>query len=259
MDGKTAEKAIEKSGQNLLIFLIILTFLYVILQNFSPFFRIAVPLATAIAVYRTMKASERKSPETIETKTWKLVAVCLGIWLAGELSVVAFFAREGFVPYPSLAEISYLIGYVLMGAGAFSIIRKVDVKLPITHILTFTLVVLLFSGAVTNFVIARALMSEAPFLEKAFNIGLPIADMMLIIVVFAIYFVYFGSGRKERLLEESWAVVILGMTFSAFADIIMTYSKIRLIDSIYLALLPGILYIWSRGVVGLGAKARSSN
>lgn len=207
---------------------------------------------------QSTRSSKERAGGKIEKSTWKLVTVCLGIWLAGEISVAFFFAREGFLPYPSFAEIAYLVGYLLMSAGAFTIIRKVEVKLPITHVIAFTLLTLLLSGAVTNFIIIRTLQADIDPVRKAFSIGLPVADMLLIIVVFAIYFVYFGSGIKETLLEESWAIVILGMTFSAFADMITTYTKINLVDSIYVALLPGILYIWSRGVVGLGAQAREN-
>jgi|GEM_PF-4573187 len=254
----SAQKKIHSSSQGLLVFLIILTFCYVLFQKFSPLFRVAVPIATAVAVYKSLKVSREKKGGKMEKSTWKLVTVCLGIWLAGEISVAFFFAREGFLPYPSFAEIAYLIGYLLMSAGAFTIIRRVEVRLPITHVIAFTLLTLILSGAVTNFIIIRALQTDLDPIGKAFSIGLPVADMLLIIVVFAIYFVYFGSGIKETLLEESWAIVILGMTFSAFADMITTYTKITFVDSVYVALLPGILYIWSRGVVGLGAQSRES-
>jgi hypothetical protein len=190
------ELSVQESGQYLLIFLIILTFFYVVLKQFSQLVRVAVPIATAVAVYKTIKAAEKSDPQKIENKTWRLVAVCLGIWLAGEVSVVVFFIRYGLVPYPSLAEISYLLGYLLMSAGAFTIIRKIDVKLPISHILTFTSVILLMSIAVTNFVITRAIITPAEPMQKVFNIGLPVADMMLFVVVFAIYFVYFGAGKR---------------------------------------------------------------
>ncbi len=217
------------------------------------------PLVTAAAVYRTIRASEGKVGHEVEGTTWCLVAICMGIWLAGKISVLAFFARFGIIPYPSFAEISYLVGYILLTIGALLTIKRVETTLPAGHVMTFTIVILLMSVAVTNFVITKAITTAVSLPEKVFHIGLPIADMMLVIVIFSIYFVYFGAGdKREPLLEESWSVVMLGMSFSALADLITTYNKLNLVRSIYLVLLPGVLYIWSRGVLGIDAKARES-
>ena len=64
----------------------------------------------------------RRRPST-RPGAWRLIALALALLSIGDITYSVLLAIVGEVPYPSLADVSYLLGYITLIAGTVGLIR----------------------------------------------------------------------------------------------------------------------------------------
>ncbi len=145
---------------------------------------------------------------------WILWAVAEIIWL-----FYALLGQE--VPYPSIADFFWVIGYIPMGIGLLTRARSLPTRANRRQnifILALSLLVIL---AAFFLVILPTIREFDPqrLVESILNITYPIGDLFLLIVVWRLFFTY-----EEGDYGFSWTLITLGVVLNAITDFVFTYS-----------------------------------
>lgn len=149
------------------------------------------------------------------------------------------------VPYPSVADVFYLGGYLpaFLGMGQFLwFFRDSFTPRRIVQALLWFLIIMGFSGIILLY----PLMTEsADALTKVFDVMYPLLDAFLITFAVTI-FLTFGKGT----FAKNWLWIALGMLLSGLGDIAFSYGT--LMGWYYSGHPIEIIYLWSYLSLGLG-------
>jgi hypothetical protein len=149
------------------------------------------------------------------------------------------------VPYPSVADLFYLGGYVPIFLGIVQFLwffRETFTRRRLATMLLSSLVILVGSGVVLIY----PLMNEsADVLTKLFDVAYPFLDSFL--VIFA---VMVAMTFEKRRFGRAWLWIALGMVLAGFGDISFSYGT--LMGWYYSGHPIELLYVWSYLSLGLG-------
>lgn len=145
---------------------------------------------------------------------WTLWAIAETLWF-----VFGYLGQE--VPYPSIADLFWLIGYIPLGIGLYSRLREMPLKLT-----TLQKLALWGSSLVTIFItIAFVILpvfrqyDASNQLASIISIVYPLADLVLLVSVLRLLFVYrsgdYGFG---------WNMLITGFVLMTVADLVFAYA-----------------------------------
>lgn len=159
--------------------------------------------------------------ENIHGKTMALLASGLAFFFAGEL----FFFMYQYVfhktPFPSIADVFYLLAYPLILLGLLNEVRVHKPKLTEFSkkaITLMSLVTVAIVAVVAYFGIYKAYDSDATLLANSIAISYGIAD--LIILVPTMYVLKLAFDFKGGKLFYSWMLVFFAMLFMLTGDVL---------------------------------------
>lgn len=162
-----------------------------------------------------------------------LLFMALGFvfWALGDVLWYIFKLFLKIDPFPSIADIFYLIGYVLIFIGIYKALRLAEVSLEtfkkigrpaLAAIIPLVIILILI---VSYFGIYLAYDPSADVLTNFFSIGYGVADLILIIsslLVLSIINVYRGGK-----FASFWACFIIGLCLFLLGDILFAFYGVQ--------------------------------
>ncbi|MEM3400195.1 MAG: hypothetical protein QXP42_05175 [Candidatus Micrarchaeia archaeon] len=154
--------------------------------------------------------------------SWLLVLIGVILWLCAEATWAYYDVLVGVdVPYPSLADVAWTLGYLPIIAGLYRISQDTLAYHNRNHI--FAVLVL---GAVVGILLAIFLVppisnAEVSAAEKFFDVFYIAADIIIVTLVVLTALFFFGSK-----LLQPWLVMLLGFLLICIADIWFVYLNV---------------------------------
>jgi diguanylate cyclase (GGDEF)-like protein len=177
-------------------------------------------------------------------RSWALIAAGLVALSAGDVVYSILFLNAEEVPYPSVADAAYVLGYVFLAFGIHGLARGRMAggdRLPMID------GAILASGAASIFwlaIIRPAIHGSVDVLAATISLAYPCLDLVLLGLAFR---VLLSSGARPRYLE----IFVAGLALYFAADVIYamavlegTYSNVHPVD-----------LLWIVGVTLWGAAA----
>jgi hypothetical protein len=178
------------------------------------------PLAIIIAV-SAFSVWHLMSTEKHNRFLWSGMLIGWALWALAETiwAVYSILGQE--VPYPSLADFFWVIGYIPMGIGLITRIRTMPARpnrsqnMLILGVSATTILITIF------FIFMPILQSFDPqrLIESVLNLVYPLADLFLVIIVWRLFFTY-----EEGDYGFGWRLLTLGFIFMTVSDFIFIYT-----------------------------------
>ena len=190
-------------------------FMWVFANGFPPFLSGIVAFASIMALKRYWAG-----PGSKLAQPWICFAVGLGFWFLGELTWGIYsLVLNVDIPYPSLADAFWLIGYIplLLALALYLLLMRPAISVKVFVV---ALAIVLALGAVfSTFVLIPAVTEEAETLAKLIDIAYPLLDLIML-VLSAMCFMIFAESR----LETTWLLLNAGFIMFALGDSIFSYT-----------------------------------
>ena len=196
------------------------------------------------------------SDEDVSKKIWGKMVLGMVAWTVAETTWAYYEVIRGEeVPYPSLADLFWLLGYVLFYLALLNQYRVFQTTPNRQQKITIALLVSVFTLAVTILVLKPIMDSfdQEKLLESLLNIAYPFSDLVLLILTLAILF-----SLEHGRFAFTWRLLGLGLVFMSLGDLIFSYASW---NEIYypesqlntLTILIDTLYYIAYFTLGLGA------
>ncbi len=171
----------------------------------------------------------RSSKSDITRRIWALFALGMSLWALAENIWMIY--SQGIIPeppYPSVADIFFLIGYIPLFLSLISRYKTLQVA-PTRKQWLVTAMIALPVIVLTVYLIIIPIVREFSsqrIIEEILNITYPLADLALLLVTFFIVYVI-----NEGVFSLAWKVIISGLVLMSFGDLTYYYASW---NSIYL-------------------------
>jgi len=179
-----------------------------------------VPIAAGFVVVSTMKMFQSGFTGK-HGMAWIALTVCSVSWLIAELTWMFYEEILKIDPFPSFADIFYLLGYPFLFVFLIFYIepvRKAITKKMIVFAILFSLSIL-----IPSMIVALQENSDMPYFEKLLAGAYPIVDALVIIPAL-IGIALFFKGQVNLM----WTMVCIGI-FSLFvADTVFLFAQLDL-------------------------------
>jgi len=180
----------------------------------STLFNIA-PIFSVVAGFYAFK---KYGITSIHGKTILLITIGILFWLLGELTWYIFDLYLGIDPFPSTADIFYLVAYPIILIGIVNELRLGKI-LWTTKKIIFNAIVLLLLFTITYYYgIYMAYDLEATLTENVVAISYGVGDLVLVIgsIMLLNLSIEFSGG----LFSKAWVVFVIGMLLTWAADVL---------------------------------------
>jgi hypothetical protein len=156
---------------------------------------------------------------------WTLLAAGLFATFVGQLLLARYQLAGAATPFPSVADVFYLLAYPLIGAALVRFIRAYDeVGLPIgtrgERMVTLAAAAAA-CGLLAVLVLRPLLQADLAPLEEALNAAYPVLDMVLLVPLALLLRITwrFRGGQ----VATAWVVVLSGFIFMCAGDVLFAY------------------------------------
>ncbi len=179
------------------------------------------PLAIVITV-AAFSAWHRMGTETHGRLLWAGILAGWALWALAEIiySLYSILGQEA--PYPSIADIFWMIGYIPMGLGLYFRVRTMPVKPSRSQVMIiggFSLATILLASVFVFWPTFKAFDPSTP-MENLINIAYPVEDTLLLIVVWRLFFTYEKGGYAF-----GWRLLAIGFILLTIGDLIYLYAN----------------------------------
>jgi hypothetical protein len=208
-----------------LVTAIALTFVYAF-QGFypefiSPFSNALFPIVASAAVFSAAFALRKYGPKPNKLLTiWVCFTVGMTLWFLGELTwaVYAFFLNVE-IPYPSIADIFWLGGYVPLLIALVIYGRLFSSALSKRKIALIATVIAILGVLVSAALIVPLIGVEENLATFAIDLAYPLLDLALLSMAL-VGLAIFQKGN----LGKSWLWIIIGILLNVAGDMIFSYT-----------------------------------
>lgn len=222
---------------------------------FTAIFTTLWALVTTIIFFVLMKDFTFQNPSG---KVWLWLGLGIGAFALGEL-LWTIYTVIGEDPFPSIADIFYLLGYPLLFFGLIKQVNLNKVEIPIKEknvILTITLAVTILSFVIMILPIIQSYdAEELTFLELVITVLYPILDIILTPIAFIIFFKFKGGE-----FGKSWFLISLGFIIMIAADLVYGFEAYLVWDNaffIYDQLYNLSYFLYAIGALQIHASLKS--
>jgi two-component system, cell cycle response regulator len=174
----------------------------------------AVVLAAGVACLVRARAVRR------ERAGWLLIGLGILCWGAGEVYWTAFILDNPSAPYPSPADVLYLVFYPLSYAGLAMLVRarahELDWRLWTDGLIAALGTAALGTAFVFDFVVEHA---DGTPLQVATSLAYPLGDIVMISMVVGV--IALTGWRPGR----TWTLLLIGLAAQVIADIAYTLQS----------------------------------
>lgn len=155
------------------------------------------------------------------TRVWLYLAVGLFLWVLGEITWSVYtLVLSVSVPYPSVADVFWIAGYLPLVVAILLYIAPFKGALSLKSVLSAVAIALLTDVAVFFVLIGPVFGPTADPSTRLFDFAYPILDMMLLGLSIAGMFLFL-PGRISRF----WVWLNLGFIFIVIADVLFSYHS----------------------------------
>ena len=172
----------------------------------------------AIAVVCGIAAAEAFGKGNPSGGALRLIMLGLLCWFIGDF---IFFAFEQYLhtdPFPSIADVFYLVAYPLLFIGLYRYAKLSDIEWTPARKMLAWIAGLLLAAIVFYFGIYLAFDPEAPLLDNLIAMSYGVGDLFLIIA--ALVVAVMASEFRGGLLFRYWNYFTAGMFLMLAADIL---------------------------------------
>jgi len=176
-----------------------------------------------IAFWYFYSAWMTSEPHDVSKRIWGQFAAGILLWAVAEIIwgyYEVFLEIE--VPYPSLADLLWIPGYLPLFGGLILRYRMFNVKLDTRQVFGLILVIVVFLLATIYFVIQPIVTKFDPqrLFESLLNLFYPLGDLVLFILSALILF-SFEKGR----FAVTWLFISLGFIVVSVSDLTFSYAS----------------------------------
>lgn len=170
----------------------------------------------AASIWRPMSADNRNR------FLWSGMLAGWGFWALAELiwAVYSILGQE--VPFPSIADLFWILGYIPMGVGLISRIRAVPTK-PTRAQNRFILAVSAVTILVTLFAIIIPILKDfyaQSVIQSIVSLLYPLFDLVILTIVWRLFFTY-----EEGDYGFGWRLLTLGFILNTASDFTFIYAE----------------------------------
>ncbi len=186
----------------------------IVYSDALAFITAILPVVTSLYVFSYF---EKGNPEKT---VWLVLCAGLILWLLGEILWFYYEVLMGADPFPSLADIMWVLGYPSLFVALLLLYKIVEVRLK-TYEVVFGIVVFIIAVAV--FLLFGHMIpaeEEFTFLEKAVSLFYPVADLFLLYLALLITGLYW-AGK----LGYSWLLIAVGIILYVVGDLWFAYLE----------------------------------
>jgi len=171
---------------------------------------------------------DRKGAQSLTHLRLRLRTVHFGfflailLWFLGEVTWSIYEVILGVhVPYPSIADVFYLAGYIPAFVSILGFMRIFQkLVTPLKKIVSL-LVGLLILGVTAVFLLTPLSVSSSPAFVKAFDLAYPVLDAVLMALVMMRLIAFIGTS-----LGRPWTWIFCGLLLYSFADIMFSWGSL---------------------------------
>ena len=204
----------------------------------SPFSNAVFPFIASAAAFSSAFALRKYGPKPNKFLTiWICFTVGMTLWFLGELSwaVYTFFLNVE-IPYPSIADIFWLGGYIPLLIALFAY-SKLFASVLSMRKKAFIAVLIIGLGVLVSVALIIPIMNEENLATLTIDLAYPLLDIALLssaLVGLAIF--------QKGSLGKSWLWIILGILLNVAGDMIFSYTTAQ--GSYYNGHLSELLFIY---------------
>jgi len=207
-------------------------------------------LTAGLFAWRNARAFEPGNPVR---PAWRLLGLGMLAFFLAQLSYAPYqIVLNEDPPYPSVADLGFVVAYPLLIAALFAFIRAYqEAGYPVGSVAGRWAVAAGVVGACTavGFVILRpVLAAETSALEKLLNVGYPVLDFVLLVPT--VLLIRITSSLRGGAAWRIWAALLGGYLFLCLGDVLFAYLGVvgaEGVDAVIHA-----TYIVSYGLVARG-------
>lgn len=197
------------------------------------------PLYAFIPTLTAYIAARKYGLKSVVGYTLLSFSIGLLFWTLGEVVwsiYVLVYSIE--VPFPSIADILYLLGYPLLYLGLFSYLRVFKDAINNKIITVSSIIGIIVIVATGVLIIPEALYSSGNLIEAVLSIVYPIFDAVLIILAIIGAMIFLG-GR----IAISWILTSIGFILLGIVD--LSYYYQNLLGLIWEGHPLELIWLWS--------------
>jgi hypothetical protein len=183
---------------------------------FNPLFAFIVTILAVILLAQVLPNSRARA-------LWIGLVLGWACWTVAEVMWTYYFINGQEVPYPSLADLFWCIGYIPMSVALALRLHSTRGKASRWN----QIIVILFSLLIVGFTVLAILLpilrvnDPSARLESFLNLFYPFGDVVLIILALLILF-----STTRSAFSVSWFWISLGFVMSSFSDLFFSYLSI---------------------------------
>jgi sugar-specific transcriptional regulator TrmB len=165
-----------------------------------------------------------KNMRKIEIQKFKAVFIGIVFWFIGEVTYVTYqFILNIPVPYPSIAEVFYFLGYGFLIYHIYNSFKNIDKSVSINpkSIILVTIGVSLIPLITIIQMFEAGIDFSSQYIEIAINLLYYILDTIVLVLVILIIY---KLPRKDPFIYH-WLLFCFSMTLVTFADFGYTYTS----------------------------------
>jgi len=212
-----------------LVYSIVLAFIYAVGQLNPEFMLVfsnilfpATAFVCMTASFWTLKRYAAHNPKPMFSAAWIGFSAWLVMWFLGESTWAVYVVLLHSDPFPSLADIFYLGGYVFLGLAFFLIFKLFSYVFSEKMLAFLAAVSVALSVAVGYLLLIPILTSEADLYTIMFSAAYPILDIALFVLVFSNLIIFL-----EGAVGKAWFFLTLGVALQIVADLLFNYTELQ--------------------------------
>jgi hypothetical protein len=220
-----------------------------------------IPLAIVNAVLVFMMWRQF-APLNRGRKLWGWFVIGWTLWAIGEILYVVMGFITDEVPYPSIADIAYIIGTIILIGGLVRRVQETPNKLKGTLNLGFWLIAIVVTAIIFFFALQPTLQADAGsgFGLIILDAFYPLTDLLMMLLAIRLLFDYSRTSGSR-----GWVLVIIGFLFVTISDLMYSYlnsiglyypnDSVNLVTTVGSAIPYVLAYLlWALGVYRLQIK-----
>lgn len=185
------------------------------LTNVSTF------VAAWIGVYLAYRLWRSYAPAETGRRVWLAMFIGLLLWAVGEGLWLYFDLRQGSdVPYPSLADLAWTVGYFPLAIGLWLRYSSLGVRPGLGQWLALALICMV--GVVAVRYVLWPILTYPGYdrpIEQILNVSYPVGDLVLLVGAVLVAGAVWG-GR----LSIPWLMISLGVAVLSLSDLFFSYT-----------------------------------
>jgi hypothetical protein len=221
-----------------------------VMQALGAIVKLTFLLLAAVFAWRTARAFEAGNPVR---PAWRLLALGMFAFFLAQLSYAPYqIVLNQDPPYPSVADVLFMLAYPLLIAALFVFLRAYEeAGYPVGSAPSrWGLAAAVAAGcALVGYVILTPVIrADTPALEKALNVAYPVLDFVLLVPT--VLLIRTTMALRGGAAWKVWAALLAGYVFLCVGDVLFAYLGVADVGGV--DPLIHAMYVLSYGLIARG-------